>query len=123
MESICNFYSRNISNIQFIRPVKQFLIANFLLFLVFSTTSVIAQPSGGPYGPIKQKYDLPKVSGKIYFVAPDGKADAPGESIAASTTLEAAFKKVKSGDAIILRGGTYRTVDLILNQGITIQPY
>jgi len=123
MESICNFYSRNISNIQFIRPVKQFLIANFLLFLVFSTTSVIAQPSGGPYGPIKQKYDLPKVSGKIYFVAPDGKADASGESIVTSTTLEAAFKKVKSGDAIILRGGTYRTGDLILNQGITIQPY
>jgi parallel beta-helix repeat protein len=30
---------------------------------------------------------------------------------------------VVTGDAIILRGGTYRTGGLVLNQGVTIQPY
>jgi parallel beta-helix repeat protein len=82
-----------------------------------------AQPSGGPYGPIKQKYELSKVSGKIYYVAPNGKAEAEGSELAQPTTIEAAIKKIKTGDAIIVRGGTYRTGDLELNQGVTIQPY
>jgi hypothetical protein len=82
-----------------------------------------AQPSGGPYGPVNQKYALPAVTGKIYYVAPDGKAGEQGESLAAPTTIEAAFEKVKSGDAIVMRGGTYRTGNLILNQKITMQPY
>ncbi len=30
---------------------------------------------------------------------------------------------MESGDAIILRGGVYRTGSLLLNQGVTIQPY
>lgn len=82
-----------------------------------------AQPSGGPYGPIKQNYELPKVSGAIYYVAPDGKADAPGNQLGMPTTIETAIAKVKTGDVIILRGGTYRTGDLQINQGVTIQPY
>jgi hypothetical protein len=83
----------------------------------------MAQPSGGPYGPIRQEYKLPKGAGKIYYVAPDGQAAASGETLAKPTTLESAIERVKTGDAIILRGGTYRTGNLILNQGITIQPY
>ena len=83
---------------------------------------VQAQPSGGPYGPIWQTYELPKAV-HIYYVAPDGKADAPGTTLDHPTTLEAAISKVVTGDAIILRGGTYRTGDLMLNQGITMQPY
>jgi parallel beta-helix repeat protein len=82
-----------------------------------------AQPSGGPYGPIPQSYQLPSVSGKIYYVAPDGKADQSGESLAKSTSLGAAIERVQTGDAIVMRGGMYRTGDLLLNQGITIQPY
>ena len=39
------------------------------------------------------------------------------------TTLETAIAKVVTGDAIILRGGTYRTGGLRFNQGITMQPY
>jgi hypothetical protein len=38
------------------------------------------------------------------------------------TTLSAAITRAVTGDAIILRGGTYRTGDLKLNQGITLQP-
>src|SRR5512137_2027197 len=30
-----------------------------------------AQPSGGPYGPIPQTYDVPKAAGHVYYVAPD----------------------------------------------------
>jgi hypothetical protein len=37
--------------------------------------------------------------------------------------LEAAIERVVSGDAIVLRGGTYRTGDLRFNQSVTLQPY
>ena len=92
--------------------------------LLFGFYSIIAaQPSGGPYGPIRQTYELPKVAGKVYYVAPDGDAKVSGETLAKPTTLESAIERVKTGDAIIMRGGIYRTGNLMLNQGITIQPY
>jgi len=95
----------------------------FLLFIVFCSLPANSKPSGGPYGPIQQNYDLPKVEGKIYYAATDGKADASGETLEQPTTLEEATKRVVTGDAIVMRGGTYRTGGLLLNQGITIQPY
>ncbi|MBE3123377.1 MAG: right-handed parallel beta-helix repeat-containing protein [Planctomycetes bacterium] len=82
-----------------------------------------AQPSGGPYGPLQQTYPLPKPAAHIYYVAPDGKADAAGTALAEPTTIEAAIARVVTGDAIVMRGGVYRTGDLRLNQGITLQPY
>jgi hypothetical protein len=82
----------------------------------------LAQPSGGPYGPVAQSYAVPNAA-HVYYVAPDGKADASGMSLAAPTTIESAITRVVTGDAIVMRGGTYRTGDLQLNQGITIQPY
>jgi hypothetical protein len=85
-------------------------------------TVATAQPSGGPYGPIPQSYEVP-TAGTVYYVAPDGDANAPGTSLARATTLESAIARVVTGDAIVLRGGTYRTGSLQLNQGITIQPY
>jgi hypothetical protein len=90
---------------------------------MFVSLPVTAQPSGGPYGPIRQKYDLPKVTGKIYYVAPDGQAEETGQKLEKPTTIEAAIERVVSGDAIVMRGGIYRTGELLLNQGITIQPY
>jgi parallel beta-helix repeat protein len=102
---------------------KIFFILFTILFMMCTTLQMTAQPSGGPYGPILQKYDLPKVKGKIYFVAPDGKTDVTGETVANPTTIESAIERVKTSDAIVMRGGTYRTGKLILNQGITIQPY
>jgi hypothetical protein len=94
-----------------------------MILIWMSTIPGSAQPSGGPYGPVNQKYALPAVTGKIYYVAPDGKAGEQGESLAAPTTIETVFEKVKSGDAIVLRGGIYRTGNLILNQKITMLPY
>ncbi|MEJ2568513.1 MAG: right-handed parallel beta-helix repeat-containing protein, partial [candidate division WOR-3 bacterium] len=90
---------------------------------MFVTFTLKAAPSGGPYGPIRQTYDLPDVAGKIYYVAPDGKAENNGETLKEPTTLEKAIEKVVTGDAIVMRGGIYRTGELVLNQGITIQPY
>ena len=91
-------------------------------FLFGLIATVLAQPSGGPYGPMRQTYRLPSGTGRIYYVAPDGQADQIGESLGKPTTIEAAIERVKTGDAIIMRGGTYRTGNLTLNQGITIQP-
>jgi parallel beta-helix repeat protein len=93
------------------------------LFSLLISMSGLAQPSGGPYGPVRQTYALPDVDGKIYYVAPDGKKEETGEKLNSPTTIEAAIERVKTGDAIIMRGGTYRTGNLILNQGITILPY
>jgi hypothetical protein len=86
-------------------------------------TRLIAQPSGGPYGPIQQTYSVPADAPHVYYVAPDGSSDAAGAAPAEPTTLEAAIERVVTGDAIVLRGGTYRTGNLKLNQQVTIQPY
>jgi hypothetical protein len=94
-----------------------------LLCVLLCPLSTQAQPSGGPYGPLQQTYDLPKNAAHIYYVAPDGKADAAGTALNQSTTIEVAIAKVVTGDAIVFRGGTYRTGNLMLNQGITMQPY
>jgi len=92
-----------------------------LLFLV-SSGFIHSQPSGGPYGPIDQHYEIPK-AGTVYYVAPDGKSDSAGTDLDRPTTLEAAIDRVVTGDAIVWRGGIYRTGDLVLNQGIAMQPY
>ncbi len=93
------------------------LLAGLLL-----PAAALAQPSGGPYGPLQQRYEIPSAN-RVYYVAPDGRADADGASLDRPSTLEAVLPKVVTGDAIILRGGTYRTGGLELNQGITMQPY
>jgi parallel beta-helix repeat protein len=93
-----------------------------LFSVLFAAATGYAQPSGGPYGPIDQRYDIPKAA-HVYYVAPDAKADSPGTSLEEPTTLEAAIARVVTGDAIVMRGGIYRTGGLVLNQGITLQPY
>ena len=103
---------------------KQFTVLITITILIIANCSlIIAQPSGGPYGPIRQTYKLPKDAKTIYYVAPDGDAKTKGTKLNNPTTLENAIAKVVTGDAIILRGGVYRTGDLMLNQGITIQPH
>ena len=84
--------------------------------------AALAQPSGGPYGPVAETYAVPKAP-HVYFVAPGGKAEAGGASVNDPTTLESALARVVTSDAIVMRGGTYRTGGLELNQGVTIQPY
>ena len=91
-------------------------------FCLLAADPLQAQPSGGPYGPLPQNYPLPKAL-HLYYVAPDGRADAAGTALEQPTSLETALSRVVSGDAIVMRGGIYRTGGLTLNQGITIQPY
>lgn len=102
--------------------LKKALLASCFILPSLLVGAAYAQPSGGPYGPIPQSYKIPKAT-NIYYVAPDGNADAPGNQLDAPSTLDAAITRVVSGDAIILRGGVYRTGNLVLNQGITLQPY
>jgi hypothetical protein len=90
---------------------------------LLAPVAVLAQPSGGPYGPIAQTYEVPKDAAHVFYVAPDGKADASGATLDEPTTLASAIERVVTSDAIILRGGVYRTGGLLLNQGVTIQPY
>jgi hypothetical protein len=93
-----------------------------LSILLAGVAPAYAQPSGGPYGPIDQRYETPTAA-HVYYVAPDGSADSPGVRLEQPTTLEAAIERAVTGDAIVLRGGVYRTGGLTLNQGITLQPY
>ncbi|MBP7508811.1 MAG: right-handed parallel beta-helix repeat-containing protein [Prolixibacteraceae bacterium] len=99
--------------------------SKLLLSFLALTVSVFcnAQPSGGPYGQVSKVYEVPKNAVHVYYVAPDGVANSQGNTIDDPTTIEEAVKKAVTGDAIILRGGTYRTGNLIFNQGITIQAY
>ncbi|HEX2100065.1 MAG TPA: right-handed parallel beta-helix repeat-containing protein, partial [Candidatus Synoicihabitans sp.] len=94
-----------------------------LALVLLAPALVHAQPSGGPYGPQPQTYTVPSDAPHVYYVAPDGRADAPGRSLDAPTTLESAIRRAATGDAIILRGGTYRTGSLVTNQGIILQPH
>jgi hypothetical protein len=94
-----------------------------LLCIISYSLPAAAQPSGGPYGPQQQSYGLPEVKGQIYYVSPDGKDEEPGKTLEQPTSLAAAIERVETGDAIVLRGGTYRTGGLVFNQQITMQPY
>lgn len=98
---------------------KLFYLVSFILpaFITW------AQPSGGPYGPLSETYEVPSNAASVYYVAPDGVAGNSGRDIDNPITIEVAIAKAVTNDAIILRGGTYRTGNLELNQGITIQPY
>lgn len=100
----------------------RFLRSTLPLCAALFIAPAMAQPSGGPYGPIPQTYEVP-TAGTVYYVAPDGDSNAPGTSLTRATTLESAVARVVTGDTIVLRGGIYRTGSLQLNQGITIQPY
>jgi hypothetical protein len=105
---------------------KQSLLRNaaVISLAIFLNQSIItAQPSGGPYGPVGKTYELPKVAGTVYYVAVDGKAGASGTALGQPTTIEAAVERVRTGDAVVMRGGVYRTGNIRLNQGITLQPY
>lgn len=99
----------------------------FLMLVVLTLFTGIpqghAQPSGGPYGPVAVTYEIPSETTSSYYVSPDGKPGESGKTIETTTTLDEAIKKAITGDVIILRGGTYRTGNLVFNQGITLQPY
>ncbi|MBN2272697.1 MAG: right-handed parallel beta-helix repeat-containing protein [Bacteroidales bacterium] len=94
------------------------LVAAFL-----SCKPKAVQPESPQYGPADSVYEVPEGEGRIFYVAPDGKADADGHRLIQPTTIETAISKAVTCDVIIMRGGIYRTGNLTFNQGITIQPY
>ncbi|MDA3880219.1 MAG: right-handed parallel beta-helix repeat-containing protein [Prolixibacteraceae bacterium] len=97
------------------------IIVVFAISLLCMHTS--AQPSGGPYGPMPQTYEIPENANVVYYVAPEGDENNNGLLLDEPTTIEQAIAKAVTNDAIILRGGTYRIGNLKFNQGITMQPY
>jgi len=97
------------------------LIAGIISLLVMNPAW--GQPSGDSYGPVQKRYPLPEVIGTLFYVSPSGKEEATGTTVYNPTTLETAVSRVGSGDGIILRGGIYRTGNLMLNQDIVMQPY
>jgi len=104
-------------------PPRVVSLATLVVSLVLSAPAFLgAQPSGGPYGPQSMHYAVPQ-SGRVLFVAPDGRAANAGAALDQPTTLAAAIEQVATGDTIVLRGGTYRTGGLVLSQGVTLQPY
>jgi len=103
--------------------INIYLLITVFTYLLICSSIIKAQPSGGPYGPIQQIYEIPKTSGKIYYVSTEGNSNSPGDNLENPTSIESAIEKVRTNDVIIMRGGTYRTGNLIINQGITIQPY
>ncbi len=122
---IKNDFNRGIKNEPYIKKKYSMHRLSYYIFVVFLLGPIVlwAQPSGGPYGPVRNSYTLPKVSGRVFYVAPEGSSDVSGKEILSPTTVEEAIKNVVTGDAIIMRGGIYRTGNLIFNQGITIQAY
>lgn len=104
------------------RPAIRLHVVALAALCVATAAPALAHPSGGPYGPQPRTYAVPD-TGTVHYVAPDGDARADGNSPASPTTIEAAIARVVSGDSIVLRGGTYRTGGLQLNQGVTLQPY
>lgn len=100
--------------------MKAFILA--IIFVGVWAGATFANFYEGPYGPIETNYVLPQAK-QIYYVSPDGKSEASGKTLSEPTTIESAISKVLSGDAIIFRGGVYRTGELKLNQGIIMQAY
>ena len=103
--------------------VKQRLLILSGMLTVINIYCATAQPSGGPYGPLHKTYSVPEDAGRVFYVSPEGKEENSGSVPEQPAKLEMVVSKAETGDVIILRGGVYRTGDLLFNQGITLQPY
>jgi len=104
--------------------MKSLLAKNLtLLSVLLLVQALVAAPSGGPYGPRHLEYALPNDTSHVVYVSPNGDGSAIGDSIDAPTTIENAIQNAESGTTIVMREGTYRTGNLVFNQGITLQPY
>lgn len=91
--------------------------------LLLLCVPIFAAPHTGPYGPVAHTYALPQIQGRLWFVSPEAPDDSPGDALTRPTSLDQALSQAASADAIILRGGTYRTGSLTTNQGPLLQPY
>ncbi len=65
-----------------------FRLAAITAFTALFFIPISAQPSGGPYGPVRQTWQIPQTGGKIIYVAPDGDRASTGESITSPRAIE-----------------------------------
>ena len=109
------------------RPSPKSILADrggwLATLLLASCLSVHAQPSGGPYGPQAQSYEIPAAAPHVFYVAPEAKPDGASNTLEQPVSIDSAIARATTGDVLVLRGGTYRVGGLVLNQGITLQPY
>ena len=105
------------------RALRLTAVLTSLLALVSTHAAALASPPAGPYGPIHHHYDVPADAAHVIYVAPNGDASAAGDAADRPTTLGMAIERATTGDAIIMRGGVYRTGSFEFNQGFTVQPY
>ncbi len=68
-----------------------FRLTAVAVIILLSVMPLMAQPSGGPYGPVRQPWPVPQTGGRIFYVAPDAISEASGETVAALTTIESAI--------------------------------
>ena len=84
----------------------------FVLLLPPAAGPAAAQPSGGPYGPLAQRYEVPRDAAHVYYVSPDSDAAAPGLTLVAPTTIEAAQTPLHrfNNDMVFVEGEALRSV-------------
>jgi hypothetical protein len=76
--------------------------------LLLAALPACAQPSGGSNGPMHRTYEQLAGAKHVFYVAPDGKADAAGTEQAPLASLADAAAKARAGDVIKMAPGTYR---------------
>ena len=83
-----------------------------------------AQPSGGPYGPVAQTYEVPKYAAHVYYVAPDGQVGRRRHERSTrrrpSRRSSRASSRATRSSCAAARTGRAASC---FNQGITLQPY
>ena len=53
------------------QEIQRSLLPAIIGLLLGAVAPLGAQPSGGPYGPVQQTYEVPRAP-HVYYVAPDG---------------------------------------------------
>ena len=56
--------------------------------LLASCLPVHAQPSGGPYGPQAQSYEIPAAAPHVFYVAPAAKPDGAGNTLEQPVSID-----------------------------------
>ena len=107
------------------KSFETFIWISVLSLGILISFNVMAQPSGGPYGPVRQTWQLAKVDGRIYYVAPDGDKDAAGDKLEKPTTIEAAFESSARPVDKLIWSDSFRGFDVfedVLDQVLNLLP-
>ncbi|NJL18762.1 MAG: right-handed parallel beta-helix repeat-containing protein [Bdellovibrionaceae bacterium] len=71
------------------------------------------QEKFGPFGPEPHDYPVPAVA---IYCAPDGLEANSGDTVENPTTLEEAVRRATTGATVVLRGGSYRTGNIVFEK-------